>query len=224
MKQLQVAAHKLNLRQHPTTKDSLIVGVLDKNEILELLDFEDEFRWAKVKRISSGTIGYCSYKYCIGVPHPNYVRSNDLKWLKIGLGELNTSELKDPLENHRILTYLRTCEYLSDDLQNTDETAWCSAFANWCVEQAGYTGTNSAWALDWRYWGQPSANRRGAIAVFKRYVQVDGITETRGHVGFYLGQIDGQVSLLGGNQGNRVSIITYPVDNDKYKFLGCRKA
>ncbi len=223
MQKIKVNTHRLNLRNEPNLSSSIIIGVLDRNEELEVLNFVDDFRWAKIKK-SNGKIGYCSYKYCLGVPNPNDIYNNDYNWLKVGFGELNTTELADPKENHRILTYLRSCEFLDDGYKDSDETAWCSAFMNWSVEKAGYAGTNSAWALSWKNWGQPASKRRGRIAVFERYVTDGDVTHTRGHVGFYLGMVDGQISLLGGNQSNSVSIGLYPVDDENYKFLGCRKA
>ena len=223
MQQLKVNAHQLNFRNQPNTNTSIILGVMDKGEVLDVIEFVDHYKWVKVRR-QNGTIGFCSYKYCLGVPDPELVRSNDYKWLKIALGEMNINELLDPAENYRILTYLRSCEFLDDSFKNSDETAWCAAFMNWCVEQAGYAGTDSAWALDWKNWGQASAKRRGSIAVFERYVYDNGVKHTYGHVGFYLGMIDGRISLLGGNQSNSVSIDAYPILDDRYKFLGCRRA
>ena len=223
MKYLTVNTHKLNLRDKPNLNTSTIVAVMNKGEHLKLLGFKNNFRWVKVER-PNGTIGYCSYKYCLGVPNPNDIRSYDYKWLKIAFAELHTAELRGPEDNNRILTYLRTCESLPDDMKNSDETAWCSAFMNWCVEHAGYAGTDSAWALSWKNWGQPALKRRGRIAVFERYVRQNGVTKTFGHVGFYLGMVDGKILLLGGNQKDSVSVQLYPEDNQHYKFLGCRKA
>ena len=40
-----------------------------------------------------------------------------------------------------------------------------------------------------------------------------------GHVGFFAGWDKGQIRVLGGNQGNRVSIATFP----KERILGVRR-
>src|SRR4030095_2451187 len=78
-------------------------------------------------------------------------------------------------------------------------SAWCSAFANWCVEKAGYEGTDSAWAKSWLTWGKKLATpRRGCIAVFTRG---DG-----GHVGFYISKTSSVIKVLGGNQSDEVNI------------------
>ncbi|MFA0964567.1 TIGR02594 family protein [Roseivirga sp. BDSF3-8] len=162
------------------------------------------------------------------MPEPEDIRANDYRWLKIAFGELDTAELSDPGENYRITQYLKSCEEsLAFINENSDETAWCSAFMNWCVEMAGYAGTNSAWALNWRHWGQEAEARRGAIAVFKRFVFKNDQRYTFGHVGFYLGRDpdkDERVLILGGNQGNRVKVSSYPVKSRSYELLGFRRA
>lgn len=63
-----------------------------------------------------------------------------------------------------------------------DSTAWCSSFANWCVEQSGYRGSNSAAAESWKEWGEEMKEPRyGAIVVVTR-----ATNPTKYHVGFFL--------------------------------------
>ncbi|MCD4737613.1 MAG: TIGR02594 family protein [Bacteroidales bacterium] len=72
-------------------------------------------------------------------------------------------------------------ENINNILRSNDETAWCSAFVNWCMEASGIEGTNSAWARHWLFWGEPVNNPvRGCVVVFKR--------GTGGHVGFFIKQ------------------------------------
>ncbi|MCZ6662021.1 MAG: TIGR02594 family protein [Actinobacteria bacterium] len=95
-----------------------------------------------------------------------------------------------------------------------DETAWCSSFVNWCITQADLRGTDRANARSWLSWGVPlSQPKQGAVAVFWRGKSNDGVP---GHVGFYLEDSGSAVKLLGGNQGDRVSI----KDQTMKKFLG----
>jgi hypothetical protein len=54
-----------------------------------------------------------------------------------------------PGSNPRIVGYLATCDGLAPAQRGNDDTAWCSAFANWCLVTAKGKGTNAAWALDW---------------------------------------------------------------------------
>jgi len=57
-------------------------------------------------------------------------------------------------------------------------------------------------------WGQMSGPDVGAVAVLWR----GSPGAATGHVGFLLGHGSGRVILLGGNQGNAVSVTTYPED------------
>jgi len=114
-------------------------------------------------------------------------------------------------ENPRIVEYLRSTN-LSAPESARDETAWCSAFVNWCVEKSGYAGTDSSWARSWLNWGTDIAKpRHGCVVVFKREVD-------HGHVGFYLGETATAIRLLGGNQSNEVKVSTYK----KSDLLGYR--
>lgn len=104
--------------------------------------------------------------------------------------------------NPRIVEYHATTGLKAHD----DETPWCSSFVNFCIEQAGGVGTKSAAAASWLTWGRPVDSRDvllGDVAVLSR---VGGH-----HVGFPIGIVGGTVLLLGGNQGNRVSVAPYPI-------------
>ena len=72
------------------------------------------------------------------------------------------------MNNPRILEY-----FTATSLDAKDEsTSWCSAFANWCMKQAGIEGTKSALARSWLHWkGGVSLSDKpvtGAVAVFPR--------------------------------------------------------
>jgi uncharacterized protein (TIGR02594 family) len=133
------------------------------------------------------------------------------KHISIAFGELNTREVVGPRHNPRILEYHKTTRLRA----TTDETPWCSAFCNWCVEQAGLAGTDSAAARSWLHWAREVHEvELGCIAVFQR-----GVNPNQGHVGFALGTTPkGQIILLGGNQGNEVSVELY----DRGRLLGLR--
>lgn len=142
-------------------------------------------------------------------------------WLKIARQELGVSEIAGPDANPYIVEYLSTTPL--DTGGDSDETPWCSSFANWCLKAAGIVGTNSAWALKWRDWGRPSNPPTvGALAVFSR----TGANVAGGHVGFFLEDLGGEVRVLGGNQGNRVSIADFPKDGMRgglhYRLIGYR--
>ena len=159
---------------------------------------------------------------------------NVLPWWPIALKEMGVEEVPGPMGNLRILEYLASTT-IGKDLAESDETPWCSAFANYCVERAGVQGTNSAWARSWLKWGRewgtglmtlaldgrsvvPPA---GAICVFER--------GSGGHVGFFAGlrvrwgeppgpDAIATMEVLGGNQGDRVQVSQYPAS----RLLGVR--
>jgi uncharacterized protein (TIGR02594 family) len=84
------------------------------------------------------------------------------------------------------------------------------SFVNYCVEQAGLHGTDSKAALSWQNWsddGTPHP-REGDVVVFRRH----GPSGSGGHVGFWLGDGGDKIRVLGGNQGNTISIKNLPKD------------
>lgn len=109
-----------------------------------------------------------------------------------------------------------------------DETAWCSSFANYCVRQAGLNGTNSKWARSWHDlpWGSEvtDAAQVGDIVAWRRHNN----REDGGHVGFYIDADSQTIRVLGGNQGNRISIMRYPRNGElgsyRYDLLSIRRA
>ena len=151
--------------------------------------------------------------------------SKDPAWLKIALREEGVAEMSGDQHTARILEYLQTCEGLSQADASKDETAWCSAFACWVMEQDGRKSPRTAWAKSWKDWGkqEPADKpRRGAVAVFSR----KSASTNGGHVGFFLEDLGDKIALLGGNQSNRVKISNYPKDGVlgafSYKLLSYR--
>lgn len=118
---------------------------------------------------------------------------------------LDVREVAGPGNNPRILLYHRS----THGSLAGDDVAWCSSFVNYCVEQSGRDGTDSKWALDWNNWGIDVTDeaREGDIVVFERIGR-------GGHVAFLVEDLGDRVSILGGNQSNRVRISTYPKDGN----------
>ena len=101
----------------------------------------------------------------------------------------------------------------------SDEVAWCAAFVGACLFDAGIKGTESLAARSYLKWGQAvdlKDAQPGDVVVFSR-----GKPDSwQGHVGFYAGETDKTINVLGGNQGNAVSYAAYP----KSRLLGVRRA
>jgi uncharacterized protein (TIGR02594 family) len=141
----------------------------------------------------------------------------DPLWLSLALREEDAGVAEyDPGSNPRIVEYLATCDGLSDAQRHSDDTAWCSAFVNWCMVNANEKGTNSPWALDWRKWGvEDAAPGRGSVVVWERVVS----TGVQGHVSYLIADEGEALLVLGGNQSNRVQRSTYPRNGKLGKTL-----
>ncbi len=126
--------------------------------------------------------------------------------------ETGVQEIKGAEDNPRIVEYHKATSLKAGN----DETAWCSAFVNWCMLTAGIARTDKANARSWLDWGVPLTEpQEGCVVVFKR-----GSEAWQGHVGFFVGFQGDQVLCLGGNQGNEINISGY----SKSRVLGYRWA
>ncbi len=101
-----------------------------------------------------------------------------------------------------------------------DETAWCAAFVGAMLKRAGMAHTGKLNARSYLEWGdpvEPDDACPGDLAIYWRGSPDDW----RGHVGFVAGITDsGDFMILGGNQGNQVSIRPY----SRAQLLGVRRA
>lgn len=110
-------------------------------------------------------------------------------------------------------------DYLTTGGANLDPatTAWCAAFVNATLAQTGMQGTGSNMARSFLDWGQPVEQPQvGDLAVFSR----GDPNGPYGHVGFFQGYDEnGNILVLGGNQGDAVSVAPYSAD----RLLGFRR-
>lgn len=138
--------------------------------------------------------------------------STEPAWMQIARKELGVKEKPGKAHEPRILEYHAETSLHAKD----DETSWCSAFVNWVMRQAGIKGTGKADARSWLTWadGDRCEAKPGAVAVLWRVKPLGW----QGHVAFIDKVETGSLWLLGGNQGDRVSIAQFP----KSRLLGCR--
>ena len=98
-------------------------------------------------------------------------------------------------------------------------TAWCAAFVNWCLKQAGAPHLGYATAKSWLEFGQTIANPvYGCITIIK---PSNSTGSTTGHVAFYVRHEGNKIVLLGGNQSDRVKESKFPekwVQKDGYRW------
>lgn len=121
------------------------------------------------------------------------------KWMDVVDGEMGQEEIAGSKNNPRIVEYFSATTLGP----SSDETPWCSAFANWVLKQVGIEGTKSAAALSWLDWGNPIKDPvKGCVVVFNH-------GQGHGHVTFFDHEKDGMLGCKGGNQNNQVKLSYY---------------
>jgi len=141
----------------------------------------------------------------------------------LALRFLGMKELPGHVHNPTIVAM---CD-LVDSGVHDDETPWCSAFVNYCNWLLGCQRSGSLRARSWLLVGTAirlEAARPGFdVVILSRGVNAASAAEIAapGHVGFFSGYNADKktVSILGGNQGNEVSIAEYPIA----RVLGVRR-
>ncbi len=106
-----------------------------------------------------------------------------------------------------------------------DSVAWCSAFVGFIAWLSGLPQSNSLAARSWLKVGTMislvEARPGFDVVVLKRGANSPGpdVLEAEGHVGWFVSQDVAGVTVLGGNQGDQVSIEKFPFD----RVLGVRR-
>lgn len=133
-------------------------------------------------------------------------------WLLDAHADLGTREWKGKRHNPKILAYFADAG--TPEIQD-DETSWCAAFVGAHVARKGYAAPGDARARAFLNWGQPIETPDiGAVVVFWR----ESPQSWKGHVGFVWGVDGDDILVLGGNQGDAVSIARF----HKSRVLGYR--
>jgi len=133
--------------------------------------------------------------------------------LEVALSEYGTKEIVGGKHNPEVLKYFHD---MGHDWIKTDETAWCSAFINWCAMWADKPFSDKLDARSWLDVGtEVEVPDVGDVVVLWR----ESIGSWKGHVGLFIRQTDKFIYVLGGNQNNQVNIKAYP----KNRLLGYRR-
>lgn len=121
---------------------------------------------------------------------------------------------------HEVKDRDRLARWLRSDgktLGDPSKLPWCGDAVDTAIALAlpdeprpGALGQNPYWARNWLHLGMACLPCYGAVAVFVRY--------GGGHVGFLVGEDTTHYHVLGGNQGNTVSVVRI----DKKRCLGTR--
>ena len=151
---------------------------------------------------------------CVKCAHSQLNKEKTMKrnWMTTAEGYLGTHET--PGASHTPLI-VRMWERIRAPFRD-DETPWCAAFVGSVLEESGFKSTRSGLARSYLKWGialpKPAV---GAVAILWRGKP----NSSSGHVGFVVGfDTYGNVLVLGGNQGNAVTVAPY----SRMRVLGYR--
>ncbi|MFY9479163.1 MAG: TIGR02594 family protein [Aquabacterium sp.] len=132
------------------------------------------------------------------------------RWIDNARKYIGVKEIPGPTHNPIILGFWRLAKLAG--IKN-DEIPWCSGFACAVMEEAGIRSPRTDGAKNWLGWGVALPSPvYGCIVVFRR--------PGGWHMGFVVGlDAKGNLMVLGGNQGNQVSIAAFARDRvEGYRY------
>ena len=132
-------------------------------------------------------------------------------WLGVARKYMNTKEAPGPKNNPVIIGWAKKLGGWFASFYTKDEIPWCGLFVANCMKECGFPVQGDALsALGWEDYGTRVQPCLGSIMIFKR--------PGGGHVGFYVSEDANTFHILGGNQGDNVSIARI----DKKRFHDSR--
>lgn len=134
-----------------------------------------------------------------------------MKWMDIANSLMGTKEAQGSVNNPVIISWAKGLGGWIGQYYTKDEIPWCGLFVAHCMNKAGLSfSQKSLSAREWANWGVSCLPQVGAVMVFTR--------SGGGHVGFYMSEDSEAYHILGGNQGDKVSIARISKD----RFLEAR--
>ena len=128
-------------------------------------------------------------------------------------------EVRGKVANPLILAMLK----LDDEWPENDEVPWCSAFLNFVAWLLRLPRSKSLAARSWLLVGTPvppgEARPGFDVVILSRTAAGPEVIDAPGHAGFFAGYAGNQIVLLGGNQGDAVSLGYFPAG----RILGIRR-
>lgn len=127
-------------------------------------------------------------------------------WLIHARKYVGVAEIVGPKHNPTVVGWLkRHAKWINDD-----ETAWCGAFVNSMLLDAGFPASEKPLgARSFENSERFYALKIPALGCIVT-LHTGNPKKWQGHTGIYLGETNTRVRLLGGNQGNRVSESYFP--------------
>lgn len=127
---------------------------------------------------------------------------------------MGAKELAGSASSPQIMAFL----HLDSNWPSGDEVPWCSAFVNYVAWLLDCPRSKSLAARSWLNVGHPvtleEAVKGDDIVIFSR-----GDNIKQGHVAFFSELRDDAVFVLGGNQGDAVTITSFP----RSRVIGVRR-
>lgn len=134
-------------------------------------------------------------------------------WLRLAATYEGLREWPGQRHNPKILEWFKKVGHA---WVKNDELPWCAAFVGGVLEECGIQSAGKLQARSYLKWGRFLDNpTQGCVVVFWRGSKLG----FKGHIGFVVGQTkDGDLMVLGGNQGDAVNIRRFKRD----RVLGYR--
>lgn len=136
---------------------------------------------------------------------------------------IGIKEIADNKDHPLVQWWLSLCGF---PLEVHDEVAWCSAFMNGIAWELRLARSKSAAARSWLLVGTSKLLNEAIVGFDVVVIKRGGGTQpgpevikAQGHVGLFAGIEGDRVMLLAGNQGNAVSIASFPITD----ILGIRR-
>lgn len=144
-------------------------------------------------------------------------------WIRIAQGEIGVRETDGAENTDRVMEFIRTCtvnftekKKQAWEKEGDSGIQWCACFVNWCLQQAGITGLNTAWAPSWEGWGRRiDGPQRGAIVLFK-WSWLNS-KHKYDHIAF-CDVVNGEFHMLGGNQDKDGRVSSRPLSRGDAKY------
>lgn len=187
-----------------------IDGVRGRKTIAAIMAFQ-----TAVGLAADGIVGRQTLAKLIpGAAPATLTLSSTIPWLAEAQSLIGLEEDTGPGSNAQILKWALE-QHIS---YHDDAVPWCGLFVSHCIASQlprEPLPANPLGARAYQTFGKPVSPQPGAIMVFWRESLQSGL----GHVGFYVGEDqEGNFLILGGNQGDQVSIIGKP----RRRFLAAR--
>lgn len=121
------------------------------------------------------------------------------KMISVALDDYGITETDGPKNTDAIMAW--AIETGLRQSYTADSVPWCGLFMAHVAKKAGKVAPNKPlWALNWAKFGVEGGQPElGDVLVFTR--------KGGGHVGLYIGEDNDSYHVLGGNQGDKVSIV-----------------